>query len=191
MKVGIEKADLKRRQKAEVKGACRKKTAPFCLPPTSSAPSAIRTATCALANTATQDVAAPPRIDQSAQALSLETSPANYYRDYFYCLSDEKCFALWSRVCLVFLVVYRYYFCFAYAFCCCNDKKKLFCCVVTSDLLAFYRDYFYCLSDKKCFALWSRINWLFSCCFLLFIIIIFFFSCDYLCFCECFLLFEG
>ena len=46
-------------------------------PPASALPCAVGTATRALASTVTQDVAATPPIDKSAQALSLETSSGN------------------------------------------------------------------------------------------------------------------
>ena len=63
----IERTDVKRHQKAEERD-CRKN---------SSTTFFSRTGTCAMVYTATQDVAAPPEIDKGAQAMSLETSPAN------------------------------------------------------------------------------------------------------------------
>ena len=67
MKEVIERTDVKRHQKAEERD-CRKN---------SSTTFFSRTGTCAMVYTATQDVAAPPEIDKGAQAMSLETSPAN------------------------------------------------------------------------------------------------------------------
>ena len=75
MKEGIEKVDVKHHQKAEEKWAA--KAASLCPRPTSFASCVVETATRTLAYTATQDVAAPPRINKGGQALSLETTPAN------------------------------------------------------------------------------------------------------------------
>ena len=63
----IERTDVKGHQKAEERD-CRKN---------SSTTFFSKTETRGMVYTATPDVAAPPEIDKGAQAMSLETSPAN------------------------------------------------------------------------------------------------------------------
>ena len=62
VKEGIEKADVKRHEKVEEKPCLPQTQLYFARPPTSSASCAVGTSTRAFAYTATQDVAAPPRI---------------------------------------------------------------------------------------------------------------------------------
>ena len=90
MEEGIERADVKRHQKAEEKRARHKNSSILHPtpqpppPPTSCAPCAVQTATRALADKATQDVA-PLWIDKGAQAClsRLQPTTTNLQRPTF------------------------------------------------------------------------------------------------------------
>ena len=74
VKEGFENADIKRHHKAEQKRDRGKNSSTL---PSSSFIMCNRDCNSRVGLPATQDVAAPPRIDKGTQALSLETSPAN------------------------------------------------------------------------------------------------------------------